>query len=271
MTILQELFTFSNLIALLLLIALQAVLGFDNLLYISLESKKAPLYQQRAARRWGIGIAILLRIILLLLIMSVIETFQKPLFAFHQTSVLEGSFNLHVIIVLFGAIFIIYTAIKEIWHMMLGDLTQSNQQSKSLSAVIFWIVLMNAVFSFDSILSAMALTSDIKHKTVAFIIMATAILLSGLMMIVLADGISNFLSKNRIYEILGFFILFIVGVMLLTEGGHLAHLTIVGNKIEAMTKTTFYFIITVLALLVFVQSRFQKKMLNHSKADTIRS
>lgn len=256
-----ELLTLDNFISLLLLILLQAVLGFDNLLYISLESKQAPAHLQRKVRQWGIGIAVLLRIVLLFLIMSVIEKFQNQLFGIHWTGIIEGDFNLHAVVVLFGGAFILYTAVKEIWHMMLGELEHGDRKPKSAVVVIFWIVLMNAVFSFDSILSAMALTSDIDHKKVAFIIMATAIVIGGILMIVLADGVSAFLAKNRMYEILGLFVLFIVGVMLVTEGGHLAHLKLLGNEVNAMTKTTFYFVIAVLLLMVIAQSRYQKRLL----------
>ncbi len=266
---LAELLTLDNFISLFLLILLQAVLGFDNLLYISLESKQAPAAQQRTVRQWGIGIAVVLRIILLFLIMSVIEKFQNELFGISWQGVLEGGFNLHTIVVLFGGAFILYTAVKEIWHMMLGELEHGERKPRSAFSIIFWIVLMNVVFSFDSILSAMALTSDIEHKTVAFIIMATAIVIGGILMIVLADGVANFLAKNRMYEILGLFVLFIVGVMLVTEGGELAHLKILGNQVHAMTKTTFYFVIAVLLLMVVAQSRFQKKMMAKRNAELL--
>ena len=79
-------------------------------------------------------------------------------------------------------------------------------------------------------------------------------------MIWLADRVSNFLKKNRMYEVLGLFILFVVGIMLLTEGGELADLTVMGNPIHHMNKTTFYFVIAVLILIDIVQSRYQKKI-----------
>ena len=94
-----------------------------------------------------------------------------------------------------------------------------------------------------------------------FWIMATAIILSGLLMILLADKVSDFLQKNRLYEILGLFILFIVGIMLISEGAHKAHLKFFGNEIQPMTKTTFYFVIAILVLIDIVQSKFQKKLL----------
>jgi predicted tellurium resistance membrane protein TerC len=92
-------------------------------------------------------------------------------------------------------------------------------------------------------------------------VMATAIVISGILMIWLADHVAVFLEKNRMYEVLGLFILFVVGIMLLTEGGHLAHLALFGQHIVPMTKTTFYFVIVVLVLTDLVQSRYQKKLL----------
>jgi predicted tellurium resistance membrane protein TerC len=73
--------------------------------------------------------------------------------------------------------------------------------------------------------------------------------------------VAYFLKKNRMYEVLGLFILFIVGIMLLTEGGHLAHLKFFGHEVHQMTKATFYFVIGVLVLTDIVQSRYQRKLL----------
>ncbi len=255
---------------LLMLVMLQAVLGFDNLLYISLESKKAPLDAQKRVRKVGILIAIVLRIVLLFVLVSVIEYFQEP-FSFLTggiEDVLKFAFNGHSLIVLAGGAFIIYTAIKEIWHMISSDdlshdvgSDEKSKRSKSANAAIVSIVIMNLVFSFDSILAAIGLTSDIENSTTAFIIMAIAIVASGLLMLLLADKISAFLAKNRMYEVLGLFILFIVGIMLITEGGHLAHLKIFGNEIVPMSKTTFYFVIAVLVVVDIVQGRYQKKLI----------
>ena len=123
------------------------------------------------------------------------------------------------------------------------------------------IVVMNVVFSFDSILSAMALT-DI------FWIMAVAIVISGLLMIWLAEKVTDFLKKNRMYEVLGLFVLFIVGIMLLTEGGHLAQIKLLGEEIVPMSKTTFYFIIIILVLIDVVQARYQKKIIRSHQKDS---
>ena len=253
---------------LLMLVILQAVLGFDNLLYISLESKKAPEKDRKSVRKAGILIAIGLRIVLLFVLVSLIGYFQNP-FSFLTGKIgdiLDFAFNGHSIIVLAGGVFIIYTAIKEIWHMIsLKDLSidveDASKGTKSSNSVVISIVIMNLVFSFDSILAAIGLTSEIDNSTTAFIVMAIAIVASGLLMLFLADRISTFLAKNRMYEVLGLFILFIVGIMLVTEGGHLAHLKIFGNEIVPMSKTTFYFVIVILVIVDIVQGRYQKKLL----------
>ncbi len=251
--------TLDNLVTLGMLVLLQAVLGFDNLLYISLESKRAPADKQAMVRKLGIGLAILLRIALLFALLSVIQTFQKPWFSIH-TGPLAGEFNLHSLVVLAGGVFIMYTATKEIFHMMsLEELDHEEKQQKSVGSIIFWIVMMNLVFSFDSILSAMALTE-------VFWVMATAIVIGGILMIWLADHVATFLQRNRMYEVLGLFILFIVGIMLLSEGGHLAHLSLFGSEVTQMSKATFYFVIAVLVLVDVVQGRYQKKLMKLKQA-----
>ncbi|MGJ8742936.1 TerC family protein [Polaribacter sp.] len=260
------------LFTLLMLVLLQAVLGFDNLLYISLESKKAPETAQKRVRKVGILIAIVLRIILLFVLVSIIDFFQEP-FSFLSggiKDVIHFAFNGHSIIVLLGGGFIIYTAIKEIWHMIstkgleVSEMA-TDKSTKSANAVITSIVIMNLVFSFDSILAAIGLTSEIESATTAFIVMAIAIVISGILMLFMADKISTFLSKNRMYEVLGLFILFIVGIMLVTEGGHLAHLKLFGEEIVPMSKTTFYFVLAILIIVDVVQGRYQKKLLSIKK------
>jgi|TARA_B100001173_G_scaffold92497_1_gene80013 predicted tellurium resistance membrane protein TerC len=254
---------FENILTLLMLVLLQAVLGFDNLLYISLESKKADVARQSFVRKAGIGMAIIFRIILLFALVKLIDYFQEPILHIPFEDMLEGHFNIHSLIVLMGGVFILFTAMKEIWHMVsFKKFTINDSSSKqSVSKVVSMIVVMNVVFSFDSILSAMALT-DI------FWIMAVAIVISGLLMIWLAEKVTDFLTKNRMYEVLGLFVLFIVGIMLLTEGGHLAQIKLLGEEIVPMSKTTFYFIIIILVLIDVVQARYQKKIIRSHQKDS---
>lgn len=238
-----------------MLVALQAVLGFDNLLYISIESKRAPEHARRKVRRIGIALAIALRIILLYVLIHAIAIFQDKLFSLQLGTLFKGEFTGHSLIVLFGGGFIMYTAIKEISHMLsVHHIDEAaNGGTKSVASVIAMIVAMNLVFSFDSILSAIALTD-------VFWVMATAVIISGVLMIALADHVAEFLKRNRMYEVLGLFILFIVGMLLVSEGGHLAHIELAGHPVTPMAKSTFYFVLIVLVLVDVVQGRYQKRL-----------
>ena len=251
----MDLFTLENLLTLAMLTLLQAVLGLDNLLYIALESKRAEPSQQKRVRQIGIGGAVIFRIILLFVLIRIIGYFQESLFHIDNL-VISGDFNIHSLIVLFGGVFIIYTATSEIIHMLNLDQDDTEERKpKSANAIIFSIILMNLVFSFDSILAAIALTD-------VFPLMVIAIVIGGLIMIFLADRVTEFLKKNRMFEVLGLFILFIVGVMLLSEGGHLAHMHLFESAITPMSKTTFYFVIFVLILIDIVQNKYKNNLNN---------
>lgn len=250
----MDLFTIENLLTLMMLTLLQAVLGFDNLLYISLESQRVEKSKQAKLRRMGIGLAVILRLVLLFALMKLISYFQDQLFGINWQGVVEGHFNLHSLIVLFGGVFIMYTAMKEIWHMLsLEETMQGDNRPQPFGKILTMVVVMNLVFSFDSILSAMALTDS-------YAVMAVAILISSALMVYMADSVAAFLQKNRMYEVLGLFVLFIVGIMLISEGGHLAHLTFFDMPITPMSKTTFYFILAILVIVEIVQSRYARKL-----------
>lgn len=270
-----------DLITLAILIGLQAVLGFDNLLYISLESKRAPVDKQKQVRLWGIIIAIALRIVLLFVILTLANKLTSPWFTL-DNKLIYGSFTFDSILTIFGGAFILYTAVKEVLHMVSLEELHQNEEKKpaSVVSVVTMIVVMNLVFSFDTIMLS-------KEMTQTIWVMIVAIIVSGGMMIALSDTVSRFLQKNRMYEVLGLFILFIVGILLLSEGGHKAHLSfwnelnadtgkavmqtieshgksieIVKNgfHVEAMSKATFYFVIAVLVIVDVIQSRYQKKL-----------
>ena len=300
----MDLFTLENLFTLAMLILLQAVLGFDNLLYISIESKRVEESKQAYVRKLGISFAIVLRIVLLIVLVNAIKYMQEPFLEFgiqkheeqvaaaehdphsargaitihdddykddHGTyeltesgGIFAASFNVHSIIVLLGGAFIIYTAFKEIFHLLAINHLEhegEGEAKRSIGAAIFWIMTMNLVFSFDSILSAIALSDNIW-------VMAIAIIISGLLMIYMADRVAEFLKKNRMYEVLGLFILLIVGVMLVSEGGHLAHMHFFKHEIVAMSKSTFYFVLAVMVLVDIVQGQYQKKIMAQSAAES---
>ena len=268
---LTDLLTAENLGNLLMLCFLQAVLGFDNLLYISIESQRAPVAHQRAVRFWGIILAVVLRVVLLFVMIRLIESLSEPFYVFDWKGVIEGGVNFATCVFILGGIFIIYTAVKEISHLLtIEHLTTDVAQKtgKSAARVVMLIVMMNLIFSFDSVLSALAITD-------VFPILAAAILLSGTAMLLLADRVTAFLEKNRMYQVLGLFILLIVGVVLLGEAGqaaaHAMHdetlaLHFFGYEVIPMSKTTFYFSVVVLFAVEILQSGYQRKLKSERKA-----
>ncbi|MEM6356994.1 MAG: TerC family protein [Pseudomonadota bacterium] len=250
-------FTLESLFNLGVLLFLQAVLGFDNLLYISIESQRAPKEDQQRVRQLGIIIAICLRVVLLFLMITLIDALSEPFFVLNAPGIVEGGVNFSTIIFIFGGCFLMYTAVKEINHLLkLEDPEHAHEKSaKSATQVIALIVFMNLIFSFDSILSALAITD-------VFLVLAAAIVISGAGMYLLADTVSDFIAKNRKYEVLGLFILLIVGVVLLGESGHAAepHLHLFGYAVEPMSKTTFYVSIAVLVAVDILQSGYKRKL-----------
>lgn len=259
-----ELLSFENLLNLLVLLFLQAVLGFDNLLYISIESERAPESSRASVRRNGILIAIGLRIVLLFGMLELLHQLAAPFHTFAWEGVLTGAINVSTIVFVFGGAFLMYTAIKEINHLLAIEQVEESVERSPRTArqVVTKIVMMNLIFSFDSILSAIAITE-------VFAVLALAIVGSGVGMLVLADRVSDFIKRNRKYEVLGLFILLIVGVVLLGESGvaasHHTHdpgdvLRVFGVPIEPMSKTTFYFSIAVLVVVDVLQSGYQKKL-----------
>jgi len=269
-----ELLTLEALFTLFMLILLQAVLGFDNLLYIAIESNKVgdPKDAQKV-RKYGIAIAVILRIVLLFLIVQLFALLAEPLFGIHLGNILSGEFTAQALITLVGGGFIIYTAIKEIHHLLQVDHIEHSEGSGSRSVIgaISLIVAMNLVFSVDSILSAMAIASvpgvDGGAPTYQVPLMVIAILVSGLGMILLADRVTDFLKKNRMYQVLGLFILFLVGVLLVTEGAHLAHLKLFGFPIDAMSKSSFYLVVGVLVVTDILSNRYQKRLWAQKEAE----
>ena len=271
------LFTVEAAFTLLMLFLLQAVLGFDNLLYIVIESNKVgdPV-EAKKVRNWGIGLAVVFRLVLLVILVALIGYLGNPLFTIPENGVINGEFTFQSLITFFGGAFIIYTAIKEINHLLIVDHVEHSEGSgrRTIAGAVALIVMMNVIFSFDSILSAMAIASDqveladgTLQKVYQVPLMMVAIVASGVAMIVLADYVTDFLKKNRMYRVLGLFILFLVGVLLVTEGAHLAHVDIFGFKIDAMAKSTFYLVIAVLVGTDILSNRYQKRLWEQREAE----
>ena len=159
-----------------------------------------------------------------------------------EGQIVHGGISGHFIIVLFGGAFILYTAIKEIIHMLsLNDEDAADNATSTPNEAIFWIVIMNLVFSFDSILAAIPLTKGLGSNMLQLGVMGTAIVFSGVMMLVMADRVSIFLQKES--HVRGSWIVHSVfGRGNAGDGSRTSGKSkLMGYEIHAMNKSTFYF------------------------------
>jgi predicted tellurium resistance membrane protein TerC len=247
----EAFFTLDNLVTLALLVLLQAVLGFDNLRYISQESKCVTVNEQKILRRYGLYIAVFLRIVFLFVFVKMIATFQSVLFSIVFPDVISVSFTLHSLIFLLGGIMIIYTATKKISHMLIRG-KRGQRKPLSFFRALLLIILMNLVFSFEAVVSMRALTDSL-------FMMLPAMLVGVALMVWLMGSISTFVKQYHRYEMLGLLILFLVGIMLVSEGGDLANLQLFGEAIEPMSKVAFYLVVVLMIVVDSVQGQYSKK------------
>ncbi|MEM9858353.1 MAG: TerC family protein [Bacteroidota bacterium] len=192
-------------IALLTLTFLEVVLGIDNIIFISIVSNKLPEKDRQKARNIGLLLALVFRVGLLLAITWIIG-FTKPLF-----SVLGYEFSGRDLILLVGGLFLIFKSTMEIGHKMEGEAQQhSGGKVSSLATVVTQIIVLDVIFSFDSILTAIGLTEEL-------ILMIIAVVISIGIMMIFAKNISEFISKHPSLEILALSFLILIGFMLSIE------------------------------------------------------
>jgi len=200
----------STWVALLSLTLLEIVLGVDNILFISILTAKLPPSQQSKARKTGLFFALIFRILFLLAISLIIRSTQPVIRVF--SFALSG----RDLVLLAGGLFLLYKSTKEIHEKVVGNeqkKLQARLKKVSLPAVIIQIVLLDIVFSFDSILTAIGLTDQV-------IIMIVAVIISMLIMMVFIDSIGNFIVKHPTLQVLGLSFLVMIGTLLIAEAFH---------------------------------------------------
>ncbi|WP_373520120.1 TerC family protein [Aquiflexum sp.] len=195
-------------IALATLTFLEIVLGVDNIIFISIISNKLPENQQEKARILGLAFAMIFRIGLLLGISYIIK-FNEPLI-----TVFDFDLSGKDLILAFGGLFLLFKSTLEIHHKMEGKAEEVKANTaKSLSQVIFQIILLDVIFSFDSILTAVGLVDEV-------LVMIIAVIIAMVVMMVFAGKISRFINKNPTLQVLALSFLILIGFMLLVEGFH---------------------------------------------------
>ncbi|MEN9488607.1 MAG: hypothetical protein RL494_872 [Bacteroidota bacterium] len=251
-------------IALLTLTFLEIILGIDNIVFLSIVSGKLDQKDQPKARRIGLLLAMAFRIILLFGITWVLGL-QETLF-----SIDLGVFSAHVtgqsLIIFGGGLFLLYKSVSEIHHKMEGEEEgETGKAGNTLVAAIIQIAVLNLVFSFDSILTAVGLISMKSPAEGGFgydgalTIMILAIIISVVIMLIFAGPVSKFVNEHPTIQILGLSFLILIGVMLLAEGSHLAHFRF-GNDLEVGTipKGYLYFSIFFSLFVEFLNLRMKK-------------
>lgn len=205
-------------ISFLTLTFLEIVLGVDNIIFLSIISARLPLGQQSRARSIGLALAMIMRIALLFGLVWIIGM-TRPLFRIDLPG-LHGDVTGQGLILFLGGVFLLYKATSEIHHKLDSpkgsDDPHPERKTNSLSAAIVQIAVINLVFSFDSILTAIGITKDL-------VIMIMAIVASVLVMMLFAGPVSRFVNRHPTVQMLGLAFLLLIGFTLIAEAAHLGH------------------------------------------------
>ncbi|WMW77113.1 TerC family protein [Flavobacterium sp. 20NA77.7] len=250
-------------IALLTLTFLEIILGIDNIVFLSIVSGKLKAEEQPKARRIGLLLAMVFRIILLFGITWVMSL--KDSFFDFDWSIVSGGISGQSLIVFGGGLFLLYKSVSEIHHKLEGEEEgNSGKSSNTLVSAIIQIALLNIVFSFDSILTAVGLVSAAEPPigfgaTGALEIMIAAIIISIVIMLIFAGPVSKFVNEHPTIQILGLSFLILIGVMLLAEGSHLASIKFFGeNEVHSIPKGYLYFAIFFSLFVEFLNLKMKK-------------
>ena len=246
----------SVIFGLLTLTFLEIVLGIDNIIFISIISNKLALQDQPTARRLGLILAMLMRIVLLFGI-SALVAMKSPWFSVDFLGIHAG-FTGQSLILLVGGIFLLYKAVTEIHHKLEGE---SNEEAaantkSSLNQVILQITIINIVFSFDSILTAVGMTNGVEG---ALVIMVIAVVVSVLIMMLFAVPVGRFVNEHPTFQMLGLAFLILIGFTLILEAAHLAHFEIGGSGVSPIPKGYLYFAIAFSLGVEFLNMKLRKK------------
>ena len=242
--------------SLLTLTFLEIVLGVDNIIFITLAADKLPKELRKKATNIGLFLAMFLRIALLFGI-SWLISMQEPWLSL-EWGWLNAGFSGQSFILILGGIFLLYKSVSEIHHKLEEDDHAGGDGKKSgttMTNAIIQITLINIVFSFDSILTAVGMTNGLYG---AFLIMVISVVLSVGIMLAFANPVGEFVNKHPTIQMLGLAFLILIGFMLIIEGGHLAHLTIFDSEIGAVPKGYLYFAIAFSMVVEFLNMKLRK-------------
>ncbi|NBR36155.1 MAG: TerC family protein [Chitinophagales bacterium] len=196
-----------SLVPLISLIALEVILGIDNIIFISILADKLPEAQRNRLRYWGLSLAMIMRLVLLAFIAWILKL-DKELFRFQDIS-----FSGKSIILIVGGLFLIYKSTREIYHKTeLANTPHSSQKATGgFSRLLGEVILLDLVFSIDSIITAVGMVQELW-------VMYTAVVVTVMIMLVASAPISSFIQKHPSFKILALCFLLMIGVALLADG-----------------------------------------------------
>ena len=245
-------------IALLTLTFLEIILGIDNIIFISIVTGKLPEEKRKKATRIGLFLAMFMRIALLFGI-TLLIAMKAPWFSF-DFGWFSAEITGQALILLLGGLFLIYKSTKEIHekvdHKGEEEKIMKTKAAATFASVIGQILLIDLIFSIDSILTAVGMTNGVEG---ALIIMITAVVISVGIMMLFAVPVGNFVNKNPSIQILGLAFLILIGFMLITESMHLSNAELAGQRVGAVPKGYLYFAIAFSLAVEFLNMKMRKK------------
>jgi predicted tellurium resistance membrane protein TerC len=196
-------------IPLLSLIALEVILGIDNIIFISILADKLPSTQRNKLRFWGIGLAMVMRLCLLAFIAWILKL-DNTLFRFFEIDISGKG-----LILIIGGLFLIYKSTREIYHKteIASKETQVSAGKSSFKKMLTEVIVLDLVFSIDSIITAVGMVQQLW-------VMYVAVIVTVVIMLFASKPISEFITKHPSFKILALCFLMIIGISLLAEGFH---------------------------------------------------
>jgi predicted tellurium resistance membrane protein TerC len=215
----EAIFTTQNLIALVTLTAMEIVLGIDNIVFIAIVSARLPPELRNKARRLGLTLAMVMRIGLLMGISWVMgltaALFSVPLHEWFGIGSEAHAVTGKDLVLIIGGLFLIWKATKEIHHRLEdadpATPTEANRRATTFRGAIVQIIIMDAIFSLDSVITAVGMAESIW-------VMVTAVVIAVGVMLIFANRISNFVEKHPTVKMLALSFLLLIGVMLVADG-----------------------------------------------------
>lgn len=248
--------------ALLTLTFLEIILGIDNIVFISIAANKLPEHQRGKATNIGLILAMVQRIVLLFFV-SFLVGLKEPFYEF-ENSCLELHLSWQAIILFAGGLFLIYKSTSEIREKVeTPSYDENNVKNKvisSLQQAIVQILIIDFIFSVDSILTAIGMTNGLHpNPNNSLVLMIIAVIISIIIMIGFANGIRKFIENHPSMQILGLAFLILIGFMLITEAAHLSNTRFFGKSVGEIPKGYLYFAIAFSLFVEFLNQKTSKK------------